>query len=319
MATARSLVEARSAGTKAAQLAAIYNDKHDGYGSIAETYAKAKKVNPSITYEDARRFINKKEYQLTRHVEKKHNSFISMGPRFEIELDIMDFGAEITPEDGYRYGVVGIDNFTKRGEVVLTESRDTKSLRESVLLLMEKLGIPKQIYTDGEGYFKSTDFSIICDRRDIKHIMTAGKANAVERFIRTIKENIFKRLENRPAKDWEKVVGNVVGKYNRTQHTTTGLTPHEATDPRNEMFVRYNLFDKAKTARKWPPTQEGEMVRVRLVRKTGVKGYDPKYSTTKYKVWKIQNGTYTIKLPRKPTPEEAQMRKTYQRFELLKV
>ena len=111
----------------------------------------------------------------------------------------------------------------------------------------------------------------------------------------------------------------MVNKYNRTRHNTTDLSPEDATDPRNEMYVRYNLFDKAKNNRKWPPIEEGDYVRVRLVHQTGEKAHWAKYSTKKYQIYKIQNGTYTIKIKRAPDASEAQMRRTYQRFELLKV
>ena len=138
-------------------------------------------------------------------------------------------------------------------------------------------------------------------------------------MIRTLKQNIFKRLDDKPVTEWESVLRAVVSKYNRTRHTTTDLSPEDATDPRNEMYVRYNLFDKAKNNRKWPPIKEGDWVRVRLVRQTGEKAHHAKYTEKKYQIWHIRDGIYTIRIKRRPDKVEAHMRRTYQRFELLKV
>ena len=322
MATARprpTRGDLRAAASKAGTLSAIYNDERDGFGSIAETYAKARKKDPSITYADVRKFINKKTYQQTRHREKKHNSFISMGPLFEIELDVIDFGVAAGKEDSNRYALVGIDNFTKMVAVEPVYTKGVEGMTDATVGILKELGVPKQLYTDGEGYFKSGEFQELCDNHDIKNVITSAKANAVERVIRTLKENIFRRLDDRPVTKWESVIQAVVNKYNRTRHNTTDLSPEDATDPRNEMYVRYNLFDKAKNNRKWPPIEEGDYVRVRLVHQTGEKAHWAKYSEKKYKIYKIQNGTYTIKIKRAPDASEAQMRRTYQRFELLKV
>ena len=151
-----------SAATKAGVLAAIYGDERDGYGSIAETYAKAKKVNPSITYEDVRKFINKKEYQQTRHVEKKHNSFISMGPRFEIELDLIDMGVKAETEDSYRYALVGIDNFTKMVEVIPVDTKATNGMKDATVDVLKELGVPKQIYIPTARVFSRAQSSRNC-------------------------------------------------------------------------------------------------------------------------------------------------------------
>jgi len=230
----------------------------------------------------------------------------------------MDSGAKIKAKDGFwRYGLVGIDNFTKKGEVALMDYRTPKAVKEAAIIILKELGIPKQICTDGEGYFMGKEFAALCSRHDIKHIMTSGKANSAERFIRTLKENIFKRLEGKPREQWIDEVGYVVDKYNRSRHSTTELSPDDATDPRNEMFVRYNIFDKAKTDRKWPPLKEGDSVRIKKVRQTGAKGYDPKYSKNVFKIHSIRDGTYHIKIPLKL--RKAFPRQYYQRFELLKV
>jgi len=89
----------------------------------------------------------------------------------------------------------------------------------------------------------SKGFDTLCSRHDIKHIITAGKANSAERLIRTLKENLFRRLDDKHVSNWVTEITNVVDKYNRAKHGAIGLSPDDATDPRNEMYVRYSIFD----------------------------------------------------------------------------
>ena len=130
-----------------------------------------------------------------------------------------------------------------------------------------------------------------------------------------MKDHIFRRLNGGHVKNWVDVIADVVDKYNRQPHTTIGLSPNQATKPGNEMFVRYNIFDKAKSGRKWPPLSVGDKVRMKLIKKNTAKGYDPKFSQHTFKVIdESEDGVYTLNVH-----DDAKQRKTYRRFELLKV
>jgi len=297
---------------------AIYYDKKVGYGSVAQTAKLVKKVDPTITYEFVRNRILGSGYRQTHYTPNKQNSYISMGPKHELEVDIMDFTKEAEEAhevaEKVRYGLVGLDNFTKKAAVIPIRKRNAEAVSDGMVALMDKLGIPKQIYTDQEGSFMGKEFKVICEVNDITHIPTTGKAQGAERLIRTLKDHIFKRLNGGAVKGWVDVVDDVVNKYNRQPHHTIGLSPNQATQPANEMFVRYNLFDKAKTNRKWPPLSVGDKVRIKLIKKNTAKGYDPKFSEAVFKVLKEEDGVYTLNVH-----PDSKQRATYRRFELLKV
>ena len=65
---------------------------------------------------------------------------------------------------------------------------------------------PKMIYCDGEGALRSDLFKEFCEERKIKLIQTQTQAWVVERFIRTMKSAINKRLEN---DETEEKLGNI--------------------------------------------------------------------------------------------------------------
>ena len=88
------------------------------------------------------------------------------------------------------------------------------------------------------------------------------------------------------------------------------MTPKQARKKGNELMVRYNIYDKAKTDRKYPPLSIGDKVRVLLRKDNKTKGYHPTYSDEIYKVIHIRGNDYVINNDTK---------KVYLRHELLKV
>ena len=73
---------------------------------------------PSIKLSDVREHLNKYQHRQTQIQYKKHNSFVSPHPLFEIEIDVVDMSTKASENEGFRYGFVGIDNFTKYAWVV---------------------------------------------------------------------------------------------------------------------------------------------------------------------------------------------------------
>ena len=68
----------------------IYFNRVSGFGSIADTTRQAKEKDVSITYNSVRDTLNKLKHRQTHFKPTKHNTFISMGPKHEIEIDVMD-------------------------------------------------------------------------------------------------------------------------------------------------------------------------------------------------------------------------------------
>ena len=61
--------------------------------------------------------------------------------------------------------------------------------------LLNKIGIPKQIYSDQEGAFNNVELIRLINTHKIKHIMVVDGARPIERFNRTLHENIQTRLD----------------------------------------------------------------------------------------------------------------------------
>ena len=291
----------------------VYEDKEQGFGSIKDTFKQAIKKDPSIKLDDVKKYLDKQSFRQTQFTYKKFNSYISPGPMFEFEMDLIDFTAKAKENDGFRYGLVAIDNFTKFAWVVPMKDKKEPTVIEAFKEIIEKMGkTPKQMYSDEEGAFYGTKFVRFLNERKIKHITSIAGAHTVERFNRTLKEKTQVRLDamGLDRDKWVEQLKPILNKYNNTEHTTIKMSPNDAKKPQNEMTVKFNLELKAKKNRKYPPLSKDNAVRVMIKKDTKTKGYFPKWSKEVYKVLVIDGKDYLVNDGK---------RKVYRRHELLKV
>ena len=160
---------------------------------------------------------------------KSYNSFVSPGANFAYEIDIMDIEAKGATSDT-RYGLVAIDNFTKMAEVVAIKNRTPEAIIDGLKKIIASMGKPKQLYSDEEYYMKSLEMVRFLNQNEIKSVQTSTHAHTVERFIRTFKDNLYRRLDalKQTKNDWIKHIDNIIKTYNSTQHSTIQIKPNEA-------------------------------------------------------------------------------------------
>jgi len=100
----------------------VYYDP-GGYGSVQETYKEVKKLDGSITINNVRDWFERK-------VERKkqlrgYNSYVGKGPRDEYEVDLFD--VNYLGQKEFPFGLLAIDNFTKRMCVVPIKGKALRS------------------------------------------------------------------------------------------------------------------------------------------------------------------------------------------------
>ena len=243
----------------------VYEDKEQGFGSIKDTFKQAVRKDPRIKLDDVKKYLDKQSFRQTQFTYKKFNSYISPGPMFEFEMDLVDFTNKAKENDGFRHGLGAIDNFTKFAWVVPMKSRDAKSCVEAFKEVIEKMGkTPKQMYSDEEGAFYDKEFVRFLNEKKIKHITSVAGAHTVERFNRTLKEKTQVRLDamGLSRDKWVEQLKPILNKYNNTEHTTIKMSPNDAKKPQNEMTVKFNLELKAKKNRKYPELKKDNDVRI---------------------------------------------------------
>ena len=290
----------------------VYTNPRYGYGSIKETTEQAKKKDPNITFTEVRKYLAKLSTRQISYKPKGQNSFISKHKLYEIQIDLVDMGTKAVTKEGYRYALVGIDAFTKIAWGAPTMSKEAEDLIPAFKEIIKTIGVPTYIYSDRERALEARGFINLLNEHKIKHIISASGAPMIERFNRTLKEGIFKRINalDQDKSHWIDHFENVMNKYNNTDHTTIGMKPNEARLDSNFFTVKWNLTNKAKRNRTYEPIEVGDKVRVMETKDYKKKGTDPKYSAEVYKVIGIQNGQYLV---------NNEKRKAYLRHELLKI
>ena len=118
---------------------------------------------------------------------------------------------------------------------------------------------------------KGLMYQQLVEDEGIELYRTRGHPAFAERFIRTFKDKLFKRVENDEKKgthniQWIDYITEILLTYNNKDvHSATGLTPNEARKERNEFRAKLNVSVKAKKERIYPSLEVGD--RVKIMRK----------------------------------------------------
>ena len=117
-----------------------------------------------------------------------------------------------------------------------------------------------------------------------------GKSVVAKRFIKTLKNKIFKHMTAISKNVYIDVLDDIVNKYNNTVHKTIKMKPIDVT---GDSYVEYNEdFNK-----KGPKFKVNDHVRISKYKNIFAKGYVPNWSEEVFIVNEIKNTvpwTYTI-------------------------
>ena len=291
----------------------IYYDADDGFDSIIATYRKANKVLNTITFADVKSFIEKqKGSNKQTKPYRGFNSYVAPGILHEIQIDLAIFTDSAKDNNGYKFLFVAIDIFSKYIWAVPIKDKKPQESIKAMKEVFENIGVPKQIMSDREGAWESTEFIRLLNSHKIKHIISSSPPPFSERAVQEIKNMIHTRLDglDMQAEKWIEVLPSVLKKYNNRVHGTTGLSPNDARDDKNNIEVYLNIRQKANFHRKYPTLRVGDSVRTYVKPQTFKKGYHSAWSKDVYKITFIKDNQYLI---------NDHKRRVYNRFELLKI
>ena len=205
-------------------------------------------------------------------------------------LDLKDYGSENNKI--YRYVLVIIDNFSKFGWTVPIKNKNAQTIKDSFenILLSSKRS-PNLIESDRGKEFYNNIFQDFLNKNNIKLYSRNSSYGAVfaERFNRTIRDLLKKIVFEHGDAKWIDVLPTITKQYNNRIHTSTKLSPKDASLKKNEGFVYKNLLDKRKKVK--PKFQINDLVRVADLKRTFSKGDTTNWSYKLYKITEIINDT----------------------------
>ena len=151
---------------------------------------------------------------------------------------------------------------------------------------------PRKICVDKGSEFYNSSFKKWMQDNDIAMYSThnAGKPVVAERFIRTLKNNIYKYMTLISTNAYIDKLDDIVNEYNNTYHRTIKMKPSDVKDN------TYINIDK-EVNNKDPKFRVGDHVRISKYQNIFAKGYTPNWSEEVFVIKEIKNSvpwTYVI-------------------------
>ena len=152
--------------------------------------------------------------------------------------------------------------------------------------------ISNKIWVDqgSEFYNQSSKDFLKINNIEMYSTFNEGKSVVAERFIRTLKNKIFKHMIAISKNVYFDLLDDIVNKYNNTVHKTIKMKPIDVTD---DSFVEYN----EESNKKDPKFKVGDHVRISKYKNIFAKGYAPNWSEEVFVINKIKKTgpwTYVI-------------------------
>ena len=122
-----------------------------------------------------------------------------------------------------------------------------------------------------------------------------GEPIVAERFIRTLKNKIFKHMTAISKNVYFDVLDDIVNKYNNTVHRTIKVKPIDVKD--NTYVDSMEFHSKKEVKDKDPKFKVGDYVRISKYKNISAKGYTPHWSEEVFIISKMKNKvpwTYVI-------------------------
>ena len=175
-------------------------------------------------------------------------------------LQMDDYGVKNNTD--HKYILTVIDNFSKFGWTVPLKNKFAKTVTEAFSnIINNSKRKPKLLETDDGKEFTNKMFTDLLKLNDIKRYSRYTSKGAVfaERFNRTIRDLLKKPVFEKGNAIRIDELSTITSKYNNKIHSSTKMTPIQASKKSNESEVYTNLQDKRKKRK--PKYQLGDLVR----------------------------------------------------------
>ena len=189
--------------------------------------------------------------------------------------DLVDMQAFSKFNRGIKYLLAVIDVFSKYGWLVPLKDKMGKSVA-SALKTIFKERQPEKMWEDkGREFYNENVKSLV----ELYSTENEEKSSVVERWIRTMKERMWKYFTDNNTNHYVDVLPDLVNGYNNTRHSSIKMTPVEASKKKNELTVWRTLYpDHLEIHNIKPEFSVGDKVRISKKKKTFEKGYTTRWT-----------------------------------------
>ena len=183
-------------------------------------------------------------------------------------MDLADMSTWKDENDGVTYVLTIVDVFTRwaAARPLRTKTgREVLAAVQSVCAESERK--PEQFWCDEGKEFLNKEMEAWREKEGIGmyHTYGRGKSVIVERFNRTLKTIMWRRLTAENTHAWVAILPQLIAKYNKTKHSVLHMTPNYASKHPEQTAARWAMVRDAndeKLPNKKPRFAVGDVVRV---------------------------------------------------------
>ena len=218
-------------------------------------------------------------------------------------VDLADMQSLSRKNKGIRYLLCVIDLYSKNAFVIPSKDKKRISIVNAFNKIIKQSNRrakgtsahhvkPSKIWIDQRREFYNHVFKKWLSDNDIIMYSTnnEGKSVVAERFIRTLKNKLYKHMTATGKNVYYDVLDDIVNEYNNTKHNTTKMKPKDVRDNKRVYIDEHNEKDSR--------FKVGDRVRISKFKNIFAKGYTPNWSTEIFIINKINDTvpyTYNIK------------------------
>ena len=199
--------------------------------------------------------------------------------------DLVDMQAFTKFNRGVKYLLAIIDVFSKYGWLIPLKGKTGKSVTSALKTIFKERKLVKMWVDKGKEFYN----------KDVKDLITLystkkeEKASVVERWIRTMKEKMYKYFTANSTNVYIDMLLDLAKEYNNTRHSSIKMTPVQAIKKENKLTVRRNLYPEHLEIHEINPKfSVGDKVRISKKKKTFEKGYTTRWTEEIFTIVKVK-------------------------------
>ena len=199
--------------------------------------------------------------------------------------DLVEMQAFSKFNRGVKYLLGVIDVFSKYGWLIPLKDKTGKSVA-SALETIFKERKPEKMWVDKGKDIYNKDVKDLIDLYSTENV---EKSSVVERWIKTMKEKMWKYFSANSTNAYINVLPDLVREYNNTRHSPIKMTPKNESKKENELRVWRNLYPNHLEIKDIKPKfSVGDRVRISKKKKTFEKGYTTRWTEEIFTIAKVK-------------------------------
>ena len=208
-------------------------------------------------------------------------------------VDLADMQSLKRKNKGIKYVLCAIDLYSKYAFVIpLKDKKGISIVNAFNKIIKQSNRKPDKIWLDqGSEFYNNNNFKKWLSDNNIIMYSTynEGKSVVPERFIRTVKNKLYKHITASDKNVYYDVLDDVVNKYNNTKHSTIKIKPIDVGDNKRVYIDEHN--------EKYSRFKVGDRVKISKFKNIFAKGYTPNWNRERFIVNKINDTVpYTYNL-----------------------